>query len=467
MVSLMGLAACSGGNDDPDCDGDDPCVTPTRTPGATNTPRPTSTPKPTASPTATPSPAATATAAPNACLPSSSLGILVQKTDATAYVPKGNWGGGPAGVTVVPVETIAGVGKGGPSTSITTPNTVNSCSCNSTTGVTVCVANNADTYLISGTTLTKTLTSGASGTARFSGGLCMNCGVVVDSASNTAVIAMGLSTGPAGGYQSLDLATNTFAAPLPSGTGISEDIAVDPIRHLILSPNEGFTTSTSVGTYEIVQTKPSTKIFENQIVPIPTPTPIGAPPVSNDLDSAGEDCTTGIALSTDEGTGNLFIADLTQATFTAGTPTGTWSAPSQFQHFMEFEGLSAGTSGIAVAPGTHLAIVTGEFGGNLEGVIQLPATSGTGIPAVVDWVAFVVPNLPGGGRWSQGFDPHTVTAYVSPNTHKAFAVLGNDSFTFLAVVDLDGLLKAKRTGAHTVDPTVDLVKAGLVTFIAE
>ena len=31
------------------------------------------------------------------------------------------------------------------------------------------------------------------------------------------------------------------------------------------------------------------------------------------LDSAAEDCTTGIALATDEGTGNLFIADLTQA----------------------------------------------------------------------------------------------------------------------------------------------------------
>ena len=65
--------------------------------------------------------------------------------------------------------------------------------------------------------------------------------------------------------------------------------------------------------------------------------------------------------------------------------------------------------------------MTGEFGGNLEGVIQLPATSGTGTPAVTDYVAFTVPNKPDGSTFSMGFDPHTVTAYVSPNTGKALA----------------------------------------------
>jgi hypothetical protein len=121
------------------------------------------------------------------------------------------------------------------------------------------------------------------------------------------------------------------------------------------------------------------------------------------------------------------------------------------------------TNGIAVAPGTHLAIVTGEFGGNLEGVVQLPATSGTGTPAAVDWVAFNVPNLPNEATWSQGFDPHTVTAYVSPNSGKAFAVLGDAGFSFLAVVDLQGLLSAPRTGHVVNNP----LPAGLVTFIAE
>ena len=96
---------------------------------------------------------------------------------------------------------------------------------------------------------------------------------------------------------------------------------------------------------------------------------------------------------------------------------------SQSVNFPEFDDFAAGTCGIAVAPGTHLAIVTGEFGGNLEGVVELPATSGTGIPSFPDYVAFTVPDEPDGSEFSLGFDPHTVTAYVSPNTGKAYGVL--------------------------------------------
>ena len=148
-------------------------------------------------------------------------------------------------------------------------------------------------------------------------------------------------------------------------------------------------------------------------------------------DSAGEDCTTGIALSTDEGTGDLFIADLTQAVFTPGTPAARGpTPPASFRTFPSLKGFAAGTCGIAVAPGTHLGIVTGEFGGDLEGVIELPATSGSGTPAVVDYVAFNVPSPPTEEGWSQGFDPHTVTAYVSPNSKKAYAVLENGDFSY-------------------------------------
>ena len=68
----------------------------------------------------------------------------------------------------------------------------------------------------------------------------------------------------------------------------------------------------------------------------------------------------------------------------------------------------------------------------------MPATSRTGTPAVVDWVSFVVPNLARGTPWTQGFDPHTATAYVSPNDSKAFGVPENGDFSFLAVVDLHG-----------------------------
>lgn len=62
-----------------------------------------------------------------------------------------------------------------------------------------------------------------------------------------------------------------------------------------------------------------------------------------------------------------------------------------------------------------------------------------------------------------GFDPHTVTAYVSPNSHKAYGVLENSDFSFVAIVDLEGLLSATRTGHVVNEP----LPAGLVTFVAE
>lgn len=400
-------------------------------------------------------PTSTPTSAPNACLPSSSLSVLVQGKNATAYLPQANWGEGTAAVRVVPIETSAGLGTGGAPTSITTGSLPNSCSSNSLTGETVCVGNDTDVYLINGTTLTSTLKSGATATESFSGGSCENCGVVVDSTTNRALITMGLSTGGPGGYQFLDLAgTPGFETPIPAGVGTSENVSIDPVRHLVLSPNESFENG-GVSDYQLVNISTATPaLFNNDLSEL-------GPQA---WDSAGEDCTTGIALATDEGTGNLFIADLTQAKFTPGTPAGTWTdAASQLVNFPEFDDFSAGTCGVAVAPGTHLAIVVGEFGGNVEGVVQLPSTSGSGTPAFPDYVAFTVPELPDDSEWSQGFDPHTVTAYVSPNSHKAYGVIENGDFSFVAIVDLQGLLSAPRTGHVVNNP----LPAGLVTFVAE
>ena len=98
---------------------------------------------------------------------------------------------------------------------------------------------------------------------------------------------------------------------------------------------------------------------------------------------------TGIALSTSEFTNRLFLADLNQATFTPGSP-GTWTsgAGQGFQNFPEFS-LGGGPAGIAVAPGSHLGIVSGEFGGDQVGVIQLPSTAG-GMPP---WLLTMRPQL--------------------------------------------------------------------------
>ncbi len=92
---------------------------------------------------------------------------------------------------------------------------------------------------------------------------------------------------------------------------------------------------------------------------------------------------------------------LTQVKFTSGSPKGTWTAPSQVQTLTE-SFLSAGACGIAVAQGTHAGVVSGEFGGNEITAIALPTTSGSGIPAIGDWVSCEISEASAGLRSPHG-----------------------------------------------------------------
>jgi hypothetical protein len=377
------------------------------------------------------------------CIPSSSLAVSLG-TQVVAYAPNGYWDGGTTGIQYVPIE------GGGSPASIATPHVVNSCATNSVTGETVCTANNTDVYLITGSTLNTTLTSGSDTTAGFSGGFCNNCGVTINAATNTAVIAGGFTGASGDGLQFLNLATNAFATPFASVHTVSEDVSIDASRNLILSPDED-------GYYDLYQVSPSNTLTEYGNF-------VGA----GEFDSAAEDCTTGIALASIEFTDNLYITDLTQAIFTPGTP-GTWTAPQQVFTLNTPYGFAAGTCGISVAPGsTHLGVVTGEFGGNSFAALSLPTTSGSGTPALVDYVNAVLPTTPDGFGFSAGFDPHTITAYTSPNTNKAYAVIADfalGSPSYLAIVDLAALLAAPRSAANVVDPTYDLVAHGIVRYV--
>jgi hypothetical protein len=260
---------------------------------------------------------------------------------------------------------------------------------------------------------------------------------------NKALISLSLSG--VGGFQFLDLPSGLFEGAFASkgpvigsyGSSISEDSLLDPIRGRLLSASEA-------NNYEIVDvTNSAVPVFyENGITGITTP---------GHLDSSGEDCATGIALAPAEFTSNVYLADLTQATFTPGTP-GKWTAPSRVQILSESSSLSSGANGIAVPQGTHTGIVSGEFGGDAITAIALPTTSGSGTPAITDWVTCHI-----GGSFINGDDPHTLTAYMSPGgspgpgggpaipAGHAVAVLVNSGATQLAVVDLTKMLTLSRT----------------------
>ncbi|MGH6851152.1 MAG: hypothetical protein ACREDD_12015 [Methylocella sp.] len=160
----------------------------------------------------------------------------------------------------------------------------------------------------------------------------------------------------------------------------------------------------------------------------------------------------------------VFIADLTQATFTPGAP-GSWSTTgSQFQSLSESRLGTAGSSGIAVAQGTHTGIISGEFGGDFITAIVLPMTSGTGTPAITDWVTCEI-----GGGFNVGLDPHTVTAYQSPNgAQDAIALLANGGASTVAKVDLTQMLNTttvpRTAGGHACSAGV--LPATVVTLIS-
>jgi hypothetical protein len=351
------------------------------------------------------------------CAPSSSIGVLVQSTNVVAYVPKGNWGSGSTGIDAVNVE-----GSSITNTDIATPNAVNSAASDALTGETVAVSNGTDVYTISGTTLTHTLTDSGSGSLSFTGGAPTTASVAMDAAHGRALLGLSTASGP--GFQFLNLSSNAFNSAFTTPSGYeSEDPLIDPVRNLILSASEN-------GNYELINvTSPtSPQFFENATG-------------GGELDSSGEDCSTGIALAPAEfsNPSSVFIADLTQAHFTPGSPSGTWTAPSQIQTLDE-SSLAAGASGIAVAQGTHTGVVTGEFGGSAITAIKLPSTSGSGTPAITDWVTCNIGNTPDGNTWSEGDDPHTVTAYQSPNTGNADGLFANEEASWLAKVDLTKML---------------------------
>ena len=136
---------------------------------------------------------------------------------------------------------------------------------------------------------------------------------------------------------------------------------------------------------------------------------------------------------------NIFNIDIDNDEVIAIAGSTNYSAPSQIQTLSE-SSLSAGASAVAVAQGTHTGVLAGEFGGNQITAFTLPTTSGSGTPAITDWVTCGIGNTPDSNAWSEGDDPHTMTAYQSPNGGDAIGLFGNEDASWLARVDLTQLL---------------------------
>ena len=240
--------------------------------------------------------------------------------------------GGNTGVEVFNVEGNYVVGA--PLLVQTGTDVINSCASDPllSSPQTLCTANypSKSVYVIEGNnppTVTHMVPSDGSGEISFSGGFCLNCGIAMDAIHSKAVIGLSIAGKP--GFQFLDLSNGSAPVPetppIVSRAGqISEDPLIDPINNLLLSPGEG--EKCCAPNYEIADIKDTKHpvFYEN---------PIGTQPGFPGLypDSAAEDCSAGIVLSTIEATttniSTPYIADLTKACFSpsCGAPAGTWT----------------------------------------------------------------------------------------------------------------------------------------------
>jgi kumamolisin len=444
------------------------------------------------------------------CQPGTSVTALVNRTSATAgnvtaVFPRGSYNEQASGIFVVEAEA-APIGAAAATLvapfELTTTDVLNTCAGDSTTQNVVCVSNATNAYVINVGTLLASEQSSFSSTLpltgnstlfqsqaasghqeAFSGGNCTTCNATIDPVRHTAYLSIATSsdngnngttfTGAAIQAFNISTATPTALSQVALGQqATSEDILVDPFRGYLLSPNESSnafgtfetTGGAGLGDFQIINTFTGVA-YDNFLGSGVT----GTVPTAGIMDSAAEDCVTGVAISTIEssnvgGTASIVLLDLTKATFTAptgGATVGTWTAPGQYvpltgmpssTGFTGPTGFESATAGVAVVePGNHLAVITSEFGGNQFAIVQLPSSPGTlstttSFPTVIA----TMPSDPGNNTWAFGEDPHEITAYRSPNNGHSYAIFeqdqnGDGTRSYIAVVDLTDIFNNSST----------------------
>lgn len=413
--------------------------------------------------------------------------VSISGTNVSALVPFGSDDSAPVDAANVVIETASGTL---PAPVIITTDRTNACATFASTGAAICSGQTGTVdFLASGATKSTVVSDGVSAPGiNYTGGDCAGCGVAVDDFLGTGILAS------SGGYQLLNPSSNSVGLPIPgNGEPVGVDFGYDPVGHRILSGNYEVTNPATFASspphFEIFNLyRSSNEVFEllndSAFFEPSGRTCTGTGTSDNDIlpDTTAIDTSTNIAYVTfhtpavcfTDPIEDIALFDLSQATFTTTGAVGGWTTPGeqiQTLSSLTFGGITA----ISVVSGAHLAIISGQFSSNLVGALKLPATSGSGVPAVADWVEAQMPNDPSGKAWLNWHQPSGLGSYTSPNNSKSYGVMmnfGEDANsnpigpTYLAVVDLQALLNAPRdTTNHVVASSVNLVTSGIVRFV--
>ena len=364
-------------------------------------------------------------------------GVAISGTNVTALVPFGSDDISLVGAASVPIESASGAL---PAPVSLNTDRVNSCAQFASTGAAICSGQPGTVDFLASDATSSTVVSDGLSTPGIvnEDGSCAGCGIAVDDFLGTGILAS------SGGYQLLNPSNASVAAPIAgNGEPVAVDFGYDPIGHRILSANYELTdnvfTPSTPPHFEIFNLfRSSNEIFEllndSAFFTPPGRTCTGSGTSNRDIlpDTTAIDTSTNIAYVTFHSPAQCFtkpiedvaLFDLSQATFTTTGAVGGWTTPGkQIQTLtsLSFGGITA----MSVVSGAHLAIISGQFSSSLVGALKLPATSGSGKPAIADWVQAHMPNDPSGNPWLDWHAPSGLGSYTSPNNGKAYGVMMN------------------------------------------
>jgi hypothetical protein len=415
---------------------------------------------------------------------SNAPGVLVSGTNVSLYVPYSTDNSLKRGTVLKVIESASG----------TLPKAVrlgtgyaNACAASPATGIAVCsTAFGKPNIIRPPKNKVASFKSGASKLIHFTGGSCATCGVAIDDDLSGIASAI-VSTSK--GYLPVQLSPlKTQPIISTNDDVISGNFGYDPVDHLILSPNYQIlnlkTFASTQPDYQILRMSDGAAFDLSDRIDFfdshgTCNTSSGGTTQRDALpDSGAYDTTTQIAYGTFRSPSDcvpdvvedIALFDLSQATF---NNDGTWSTPGkQIQTLTEMSNFENGITGIAIVPGQHLAVIADRFelagGGGGFGALSLPTTSGSGTPAMQEWVQAQMPSDPSGKPWAMSYEPNGLTAYASPNTGKGMGVIINRKRTYAAVIDIAALLAAPREEgtSHTLASSVVLDSpGGIVRFV--
>ncbi|MFN2527743.1 MAG: hypothetical protein ABR584_03405 [Candidatus Baltobacteraceae bacterium] len=314
------------------------------------------------------------------------------------------------------------------------------------------VINVLDASSVPASVISTYTTDAPTGGVSFSGATCIICGISFDAADNVAVFSSGK------GYEFFNYKNSTITNTI-SGS-VAENFGYNAVTNQIWSP-----TYAGGNTMDLVDVKSAKRYTLS-----PLPSTLAEP------DAGGVDNSTNIAIAPEEqagATSTLYLLPLGSAQL--GQPDAThFTDPVVTATINSSIGSMNGRllDAMAVDSQGHLAFFADEFNHSI-GAAQLPS-SGSGTPALGNYMFAELPTTPDGQTWNSAGDPHSVAAFNLPNVCADCAALFNSNYygssgaTYVAIVDMTKLLAAKAdsTDPHLVASNVDLICSGIVFFIA-